>query len=1432
MGVPKFFRWLSERYPLTVQRHGCRVKKETFLEHYDEEKYNEVTGRLVSPDHLSTCGLLPPVIDRLYIDMNGIIHGCSHNNQDDDASTLDGENVEEGPPARTEADVFRDICYYLDRIVRDIAQPKELLYLAIDGVAPRAKLNQQRARRYRSAKEGEIEQTVYDAHRQKLEEQQFGFDEDGGSGHKTWQERAGLMTDASLNMGSVGDQSSSHKLKEVEPGRFTGKFEAQTSSRGVATDSDSIRLEGSDADAKGEREEKFHSNMITPGTAFFQRCTAHLEHFIQRKISTDPAWQNLTVILSGSNTPGEGEHKIMQFMREQQALPDYEPNMRHCIMGQDGDLIMLGLATHEPNLFLLRERVIFDERRRQAIEKVSGSLGLGVYLHNAHFELLHMNVLRDYLALEFATSNVLDNSPYDLEHTIDDFVFMTFLVGNDFLPSLPALDIGDDAFDLLFYTYRSQRKKWRKEKSNGLPYLTSEGRIVSGHRLERFLSVVGSYESRWHDYKKSTTDFDELRRIEAKFGRLTTPNDEILEAKEASDRFRYRQLLIESAKSRKHISSPDFVPAMSNPDIADLDVEDEDDIEEQEGLLDRIGSLLHSSVQNDGKGSDYYQSDGKGGDGHEGQIDDIDFKGRYYADKFGFSPFDKEKHLELRRAYVEGLVWTLQYYYHKTASWEWYYPYHYGPMISDIVGVDNMLKEISFRGREGAPLKPYEQLMACMPASNAHILPKPYRWLMTEKSSPLQDFYPESFTVDMNGKRWPWEAVVLLPFIDAQRLRDEASKIDEGLLTKEEKVRNLFKEDTVFFRNETRQRLLPAVPAEGKHFGELADCTTVAEPITKTRWYFKPDENTSVPLFRPQVNSDVIVPLDGLPTLLDGSVLGMRRKALNVNVHGAPSRYHTSMIELNNDLPEVIQVETLAEQLIGKHVFVNYPHLIECFVTAVSDSRVVIRGKEPPKSWTPAEAAARRARVRSICRSYVKGQKMTGTGGLAVAGVNADEAEILLSVRPLKGIRVGSDGPVGKVFAKFEVEVPSFVTSWAPVRADHRLENLPRILEKEDPYTVSAGKIVGNSSSVIASRVMDRQYDSFPGDPPSDKPSVLKSARSFSTLANAQLSALPAALLHRKVAIETNLAKPLSSRRIHTTRFAAARPSRVPGPGRLLAVGALAATWFLSGVSAAISAFDEQSINQNGAFAPQQLAWESPTVSPQSVLGFNGRNAEQSVPPLEFAHGTTTLAFKFQGGIIVAVDSRASLGTFIGSKTVQKVLPIHPTMLGTMAGGAADCSFWIRKLAARAALFEAEEERRMPIARASRFLSSVLYSYRGAGLSMGTMIMGYDEDRHGRTIPVCRIFYVDDRGTRIEGDMFAVGSGSTYAIAILDEQENRYSLTTEEAVRLAVQAIRYATFRDGSSGGFINVYHISPGKEWKRVFRQDVASILEGSTSL
>jgi 5'-3' exonuclease len=100
---------------------------------------------------------------------------------------------------------------------------------------------------------------------------------------------------------------------------------------------------------------------------------------------------------------------------------------------------------------------------------------------------------------------------------------------------------------------------------------------------------------------------------------------------------------------------------------------------------------------------------------------------------------------------MEGLMWCLAYYYQGCISWGWFYPYHYGPMLSDLINLPKMMGEISFE--EGEPLTPFQQLMGCLPPASCTLVPKLYRPLMLTPESHIIQFYPQNFAVDMNGKK-------------------------------------------------------------------------------------------------------------------------------------------------------------------------------------------------------------------------------------------------------------------------------------------------------------------------------------------------------------------------------------------------------------------------------------------------------------------------------------------------------------------------------------------------------------------------------------------------------------------------------------------------------------------------------------------------------
>ncbi|KAL4869840.1 hypothetical protein BDV12DRAFT_167149 [Aspergillus spectabilis] len=750
MGVPALFRWLSKKYPKIISS-------------VIEEQPYEVNGEEIPVD---TTGANPngEEMDNLYLDMNGIVHPCTH--------------PEGKPPPANEQEMMIEIFRYTDRVV-NMVRPRKLLMIAIDGVAPRAKMNQQRARRFRSAQEAR-EQDEKKQEFQKMLAKQNGNKDQGIQEEvvqKTWD-----------------------------------------------------------------------SNVITPGTPFMDILAASLRYWIAYKLNTDPAWEKMKIIISDATVPGEGEHKIMEFIRSQRASPEHDPNTRHVIYGLDADLIMLGLGTHEPHFRVLREDVFFqdskprtchlcgqpghkaEECRGQAKEKQGEFDEKGKVATLKPFIWLHVSVLREYLAAELFIPH--QPFPFDLERALDDWVFMCFFVGNDFLPHLPSLDIREDGIDTLIAI-------WRDNIPVMGGYLTQDGRVD----LKRAQLILQGLA------KQEDAIFRRRRQAE--------------ERKAANDRRRKQEEKARNEeRARKRVrSSPTYEPAEPHtnaksrgpagaaPAPPGLEL-----ITPGKGHLARqTRELTHSMVVNrgavyranmanksaaavlkskliggaqDGEPSEEGDSapdtsDAQPGEtspavlgkrkAEEAEVGQIGtetptkpvptnddemppdtvrlweegYGDRYYEQKFGVDPKDKEFRHKVARAYAEGLAWVLLYYFQGCPSWTWYYPYHYAPFAADFVDIADM--ELSFE--KGIPFRPYEQLMSVLPASSNHAIPEVFHDLMSNPNSEIIDFYPEDFAVDLNGKKFAWQGVVLLPFIDEKRLLDAVQK-KYPLLSEDETARN------------------------------------------------------------------------------------------------------------------------------------------------------------------------------------------------------------------------------------------------------------------------------------------------------------------------------------------------------------------------------------------------------------------------------------------------------------------------------------------------------------------------------------------------------------------------------------------------------------------------------------------------------------------
>lgn len=172
----------------------------------------------------------------------------------------------------------------------------------------------------------------------------------------------------------------------------------------------------------------FDPNSFTPGTRLMDHLTKYIDWYLRLCMTTDPEWQGLEVILSNEKVPGEGEHKIMRYIR---SCPVGEV---FCIYGLDADLVMISslLPSHH-HLYIARE---FDYG---TVEYVDIRLFTGFILE----------------CLYWGSTHGTRSEEFSRERALQDFVLMSTLVGNDFLPSIPTLTILDGAMDIMLETYRS-----------------------------------------------------------------------------------------------------------------------------------------------------------------------------------------------------------------------------------------------------------------------------------------------------------------------------------------------------------------------------------------------------------------------------------------------------------------------------------------------------------------------------------------------------------------------------------------------------------------------------------------------------------------------------------------------------------------------------------------------------------------------------------------------------------------------------------------------------------------------------------------------------------------------------------------------------------------------------------------------------------------
>jgi len=298
MGVPGFFLWLHKNY-----------KKKSFV--FVKEKINnkEITDELNN-------------IDYFLIDTNCLIHPMCFK--------ILAENPDMDNQDKLENKMINKVLEYIEEI-SNYVKPKKGIFIAIDGVAPVAKIKQQRSRRFKSVHDKEL-----------------------------W------------------DKIKKKHGKEVSNG--------------------------------------WNNSAITPGTVFMEK--------LHNKITAWSTEQKVQIIYSSCNTPAEGEHKLLQFIRNNQKNKE---EYKYVLYGLDADLIFLALSTNSNSIYLLREANQINKNEPE------GTLNY-----------VSIKIMRECIKNTFKSDN---------DRVINDFVFLCYFLGNDFLPHLPSLNIHRDGIQDLIGSY-------------------------------------------------------------------------------------------------------------------------------------------------------------------------------------------------------------------------------------------------------------------------------------------------------------------------------------------------------------------------------------------------------------------------------------------------------------------------------------------------------------------------------------------------------------------------------------------------------------------------------------------------------------------------------------------------------------------------------------------------------------------------------------------------------------------------------------------------------------------------------------------------------------------------------------------------------------------------------------------------------------------
>ena len=616
-----------------------------------------------------------PQIHNLYMDTNGLIYdavrvvGSNHGMSDDEYETK----------------IIQCVCAKIDEYLL-MFRPTNKVLIAFDGVAPVAKLNQQRERRY-----------------------------------KSW---------------------------------FTGVVEKTIMRKNALLDPPLVPATGASGDTKA-----WNTSSITPGTRFMTKLNSRMQDYCAekgREISSQVLY-----IYSGSDVPGEGEHKIFEYVRENGM---YHRDTTTLIYGLDADLIMLCLNhLHiSQNIYLYRDTPEFI----QSLDSTLSSTDQ-FYLDIPAFACSLEAVMRETTAPVLANNRgaytsdsttvaakaAIDTSSAsritpDVIAAIDDYIVMAFMLGNDFMPHFPSLNLRTNGMTVLLQTYANMFRA-SKEYLVTRDIRTGQPKIV-WKTMRAFIALLAETEHNRLMNEHKMRDRQSKQRFGGGDGGGGKGG---LGQKQATDTVVAPTVVVDIRDLTK-IACNRIVQLVGNVERCHS-MNDFMLIPMQERAVEKYIDPFRENWEYRYYDAlfeiDIYANDGRGGN-----------KG---ANKS--SGIDRVQSICVN--YIEGLEWTMRYYSTGCVDWRWTYKFPYAPLLVDLMRFMPHLDTALFPNETVAknPVRDLVQLCYVLPMASHGLLPPAVAEKLKRSYS---SYYCDKLDFKWSYCKYFWEAHTELPHIRISEL--------------------------------------------------------------------------------------------------------------------------------------------------------------------------------------------------------------------------------------------------------------------------------------------------------------------------------------------------------------------------------------------------------------------------------------------------------------------------------------------------------------------------------------------------------------------------------------------------------------------------------------------------------------------------------------